>query len=262
MAEQIDTIPVWDAVREAAGQPLCPLCLLERKATLAALRYYLGEAIMAPDVRHDINEKGFSRDHWRLLLQDSRRLPLALAAETRWKTLRERLRPVLQKVRTEADRVAQKTGPVGRLASKGELRKALSSLGEEVRRQSSTCLIEERVTETMTRYLFTFVRLPFEEPDFLEALKRVTLCPQHLVEAALMAIENLDPPKAGKLVGLLLESTDKGWEAATEAIYRFTQSFNQSRGSESNVMKDAPEKVVALMTGWLRNRDKNEEKQR
>jgi len=62
MKEKIYTIPVNDAYA-AAGR--CPLCTLEATMTGQLLEYYLGPALMEPDVRKATNDKGFCREHLR-----------------------------------------------------------------------------------------------------------------------------------------------------------------------------------------------------
>ncbi len=262
MKYEIDTIPVWDAVKEAAGKAVCPLCLLEKKATLSALRYFLSDAVMVPEVRVQMNEKGFSRDNWRLLLQDGRRLPLALAAETRWKTFRERIQKNLDQTRKEAEKLESQKGPQALFASKESLSRAVGALDEAVRRQQSSCLVEERVRDSMGRYIFTLVQLPFKDPDFHQALRNVTLCPAHLVACAKMALDTLDALKAAQIIKILSMSSEEGWQRAQEDVYQFTQKFDSRSGGDFTGLSDAPEKVVALLAGWIKIREKNEERRR
>lgn len=262
MKYEIDTIPVWDAVKETSGKTICPLCLLEKKATLSALRYFLSDAVMVPEIRVQMNEKGFSRDHWRLLVQDGRRLPLALAVETRWKTYRERIQKSLDQTRREAEKLLGKTGPGALFASKEGLKKTVDALGAAVRQQQAGCLVEEKVADSMGRYVFTLVQLPFKDGDFFEALDQVTLCPTHLVQCAQMALETLDAAKAAKLIYLVLKASEHGWQRAQDEVYQFTQKFDSRSDGDFSGLSDAPEKVVALLSGWIKIREKNEENRR
>jgi len=262
MKYEIDTIPVWDAVKEAHNNLVCPLCLLEKKVTFSALRYYLSDAVMVPEIRVQMNEKGFSRDHWRLLLQDGRRLPLALAAETRWKTFLSHLQQPLRHVSNAAEKLINKKGVGALFTPKDEIQKAVEKLEQTLSAQQSTCLIQEKINETMGRYLFTLVQLPFKDSEFKEKLDGITLCPYHLVQAARMALDTLDTSKAANLIIQLLTSSQKGWRQAQEDIFEFTQRFDPKSGGDFSGLKDAPEKVIAFLAGWIKIRDRNEEKHR
>ena len=60
MRYHIDTIPVWDAMK-LDGE--CPLCAMRRKMELSETERYLGASVMEPDVRLQVNAKGFCRRH-------------------------------------------------------------------------------------------------------------------------------------------------------------------------------------------------------
>ena len=61
MKEVLETIPVWDALKEDTE---CPICSLMKKAEEDALKYYLGPAVMVPEIRVEINKKGYCNKHW------------------------------------------------------------------------------------------------------------------------------------------------------------------------------------------------------
>ena len=56
MRYHIDTIPVWDALKQ---QGECPLCALRRSIEAADVDRFLGGSVMEPDTRVRVNEKGF-----------------------------------------------------------------------------------------------------------------------------------------------------------------------------------------------------------
>ena len=56
MRYHIDTIPVWDAAK-IDGE--CLLCALQRRVELQQIEYSLGASVMEPDVRIQVNKKGF-----------------------------------------------------------------------------------------------------------------------------------------------------------------------------------------------------------
>ena len=56
MRYHIDTIPVWDALKQ---QGECPLCALRRSIEAADVDRFLGGSVMEPDTRVRVNEKGW-----------------------------------------------------------------------------------------------------------------------------------------------------------------------------------------------------------
>ena len=62
MKIELETIPVWDGVKSESE---CFICDLMNKAEEDALDYYLGPAIMVPEIRVEINRKGFCPAHFR-----------------------------------------------------------------------------------------------------------------------------------------------------------------------------------------------------
>ena len=79
MRYHIDTIPVWDAMKRDGE---CLLCALERKTELDEAERYLGASVMEPDIRVQVNDKGFCRRHHGMLYGMSNRLGHALMLES------------------------------------------------------------------------------------------------------------------------------------------------------------------------------------
>lgn len=79
MRYHIDTIPVWDAAK-IDGE--CLLCALQRRVELQQIEYSLGASVMEPDVRIQVNKKGFCQHHQRMLFKGDNRLGHALMLES------------------------------------------------------------------------------------------------------------------------------------------------------------------------------------
>ena len=79
MRHHIDTIPVWDAYRQDCE---CPLCVLENENEVNYVNAFMGGSGMEPDVRVEVNEKGFCGRHFKLMLNNNNRLGVALMAHT------------------------------------------------------------------------------------------------------------------------------------------------------------------------------------
>ena len=71
--EHIDTMPVWDAYKSDAE---CPLCELKKRAETASISYFLGESVMEPSQRIEVNQKGFCAQHFKQLYDAGNRLGL------------------------------------------------------------------------------------------------------------------------------------------------------------------------------------------
>ena len=76
---QLETIPVWDGVKEGSE---CFLCSLMKKAEEDGVRYYLSSAVMTPEVRVEMNKHGFCPHHSAMLAQSGKPQSLALAMDT------------------------------------------------------------------------------------------------------------------------------------------------------------------------------------
>lgn len=86
MRYHIDTIPVWDALKQ---QGECPLCALRRSIEAADVDRFLGGSVMEPDTRVRVNEKGFCQRHHVLLYAQQNRLGHALMTHTHLKETAE-----------------------------------------------------------------------------------------------------------------------------------------------------------------------------
>ena len=88
MKEHNYTIPINEALEENVP---CFICKIEADLEARALEYYMGAAVMEPAVRIEMNEKGFCRTHLSALYEGANKLPLALALETRMKSVLQKL---------------------------------------------------------------------------------------------------------------------------------------------------------------------------
>ena len=70
----LDTIPIWDAYKQETE---CPLCAMEAACERQFLDVALGGAMMEPDTRVEVNQKGFCQRHFAQMFVASNRLGLA-----------------------------------------------------------------------------------------------------------------------------------------------------------------------------------------
>ncbi len=228
MKYEIDTIPVWDALK---AQTECPLCLLEKRSRMAAVRYFLGPSVMVPEVRVTVNETGFCPENLRLLAKDPNKLGLALLGHTRLKALRAKIAKKSQPARAAAEKAS--SGPVAGLSTHGPLKEKLSALAGFLRDEEASCLIEAKVTEDRQRYAFTLVHLWAKDQDFRRtwASGRGT-CLHHAPDLLLMAAETLGSHDLGPFAAEYLELLDANLSRVEQDVLAFTQTFD-STGSHA-----------------------------
>lgn len=226
MKYEIDTIPVWDALR--AGTE-CPFCLLERRSRQAAVRYYLGPSVMVPEVRVTVNETGFRPENLRLLSKDPNKLGLALVSHTRLKALRAKIADRSKAVKSEAAKAAAKNALEG-LVGKRPLDDQVAKLTAFLREEEARCLIEDKVNQDLARYAFTLVHLWNKDKDFRPAWNASSgTCLHHAPLVLDMARSELGTPALGAFVGEFLELLDRNLARVEKDVLGFTQTFDSTQ---------------------------------
>lgn len=154
---ELQTIPVWDAYEHEAD---CPLCYLEEKLEADYQKFFLGSAVMAPEMRVEVNRIGFCSRHFSLLERGPNRLGLALMTQTHLAERHTRF----GKARRSAERAAgsRKTRKI-----RAELDTLLEALADEER----SCMICSRLAADLANYAFTIVSLHRSNEDFAEVLR-------------------------------------------------------------------------------------------
>ncbi len=79
MRHDITSIPISEVFEPKDG---CPLCRLHEMLNERIAVYITGAAMMEPDVRQETNRLGFCHSHFKRLLKQQKRLPLALVMES------------------------------------------------------------------------------------------------------------------------------------------------------------------------------------
>ena len=95
MKIQLETIPVWDGVKEGSE---CFICTLMKKAEEDGIRYYLSSAVMTPEVRVETNTHGFCSHHFSMLAEGGKPQSLALVMDTFYEESKRILSPYADKV--------------------------------------------------------------------------------------------------------------------------------------------------------------------
>mgnify|MGYP006266110339 CR=1 FL=1 len=206
MKYELQTIPIWNAYNSGED---CPLCHLEESLEADYQRFFLGNSVMAPDMRIEVNAKGFCRQHYRLLYRGENKLGLALMAQTR---LEERRRTFTGVMRTAGNAAAgsrgladslrrllrRLTGSAGRASTAGAPpahaaagaghhqtlgrdKRSLDRAAEEIAEGNRSCVICERLDRSLANYAFSILTLYRQNPEFQKTFRESRgFCFHHL----------------------------------------------------------------------------------
>jgi len=224
MRYHIDTIPVWDAYKQAGE---CPLCDLRSASEQSYLESFLGASVMEPAVRIEVNEKGFCQRHFAQMLSMKNRLGLALMTHTHLKETMASLTPA-----------ASKNG--------GHLRRK-----KAVPETSGTCVLCDRLTNTMNRYLYTALYLWARDTDFRKAFNASKgLCLPHYRSLAAMALEALPAADAQAFLKALESLQQENIARIEKELEWFTLKFDYRNADKPwGSSKDALERAIRKLRG-------------
>ena len=231
MKYELETIPVWDAYR---AESECPLCLLLGRAEAEFVRFYVGHSVMVPEMRVQVNDAGFCRLHFPMLLDGGNRLGLALITHTHLGELRKKL---------ERHLLAGKSG--------GALKKELVRLAALVEEQLHRCLICDRLHGRFLRYAYTIVHLWQTDADFrAEFLASRGFCLDHLKGTLEMARDTLPGARLPAFVAETAELQGRAWDRLEGELLAFTGKFDyRATGPTPPTTKRSVADAIAKLTG-------------
>lgn len=234
MKYELETIPVWEAIRKDRE---CFLCELMKEAEEHAISYFLGSSVMHPETRVAVNRRGFCFHHWNLLAAAGKSQSLALISHT---YLGETL-GVLEK----------KIGKVAASKAGRKVSASLKDLVETMQERESGCLACEKMASRLDRYAFTTVRLWEEDPDFRQALAESKgVCLHHLEPLLAMAESALDAEAlqafGTELTALVLQNLKR----LEDDLWWMTQKYKAEHiDSPWNGCEDAHKRLVRKLIG-------------
>ncbi|HAL74424.1 MAG TPA: ABC transporter substrate-binding protein [Clostridiales bacterium] len=242
MKEKIYTIPVNDAYASAGP---CPLCSLESTMNDNLLAYYLGPSLMEPDVRQVTNDRGFCRDHLTALYKrEENRLGLGLMLHTHTSHLLSDLGTVLDK-----------SVPAGnaRLFSgrQKDFRQNLLAAADRVEQRIRSCVICDRLEQTMDRYLDVIFYQYFTEPSFKKRFDDGDgYCLPHTALLLRGAAKYLNQNQAAEFVASLAAMQNKSLQTLSDDIEWFTLKFDyRNHDKDWKNSKDALPRAICKLGG-------------
>ena len=235
MRQHIDTIPVWEVYRSDCE---CPLCQLEETNEHNYVDSFMGGSVMEPDVRVEVNQKGFCGRHFKLMLANNNRLGVALMAHTYLKQTMARL--------------GETSMAVNELQGRGGLfgrRTQVTNSG--LKEIASSCILCDRLKNTMDRYLYTVVYMWKHEPAFKQALQNSKgLCLKHFEQLIEAAPEQLNGIELKSFTDMLTKLELANMARLEKEIEWFTLKFDHKNADKPwGTSKDSLDRTVLKLRG-------------
>lgn len=221
MRQHIDTAPIWEVYRQDCE---CPMCLLTAKVEEANVNYFLGESVMEPDQRIEVNEKGFCSRHFKQLYDAGNRLGLGLMTHTH---LKESLRQLVKHAEEIKAAAAEEAGkPIyKRIGPKRGM--SVVESASHISDFSGKCVMCERLADNMERYIYTVLYMYKHEAEFPALFAQSKgMCLKHYQETLAMAPKHLSGELLKRFVDTLVDLEVENFERLEKEIEWFTLKFD------------------------------------
>ena len=206
MRYHLDTIPVWDAAK-LDGE--CLFCALERRTELGEAECYLGASVMEPDIRVQVNEKGFCTRHHAMLFSMNNRLGHALMLESHTAETVRRTDRIMKDLRKSAGVLESTVNPGKTKAA----REAVLSAAGQIADMEGSCIMCDSIRENMDRYFHTFFHLWQSDTEFRTRFSSCKgVCLGHLSRLIPFAVKELGSRDLARFLTVTadLEKTNPG----------------------------------------------------
>lgn len=221
MQYHIQTAPIWDSFKENCG---CPICALYRQSESRLVKQYLGEAVMQPEYRVRVNNRGFCSRHMLALYRGDNKLGTALQLLTRMETVDAAVREVKKP-------------------------KQAKSLAKELAETLHTCVICDTVDEMLVRYCYTVAQMYDNESDFPELFSQSEgFCMPHFVQ--LLGYVDYAGKSAEKYTEALIGVQKRSLQKHESDLEGFTAKFDyRNAGAFSDRYNDALPNALKKLKG-------------
>lgn len=182
MKEKLYTIPIIDAVNEETE---CPFCYIEKKMEEDALEFVLGSSAsyMERDVRAVTDEKGFCREHFKMMYEYGNSLGNGWILKTHYMRKMEELKKAFSEAKSSGGKKKFS------LSKKEEATNAVSAFAIK---EKESCYICEQIKKDYDRYMETFVVLYGRDPEFkAKVLSSKGFCISHMGDLCMAAERKL-----------------------------------------------------------------------
>lgn len=220
MRDDITSIPISEVFEPKEG---CPVCRLHDMLNERIAVYITGAAMMEPDIRQETNRLGFCHNHYRRLLKQQKRLPLALMLESH-------------------------LAEVEKTAFKGLGGKAKKVKGTE----KPSCYMCESIDRNMQHFISNICHIWEKEEDFRKLYaEQPMFCLPHCRELAATSAAEISRKNQAKFVEVTASITRNYLKELTGDVSHFCKMFdyrNNTPNKDWGNSKDSIERSVAFMT--------------
>ena len=155
MQYHIQTTPIWDSFKEKCH---CPMCKIYNISENRLIKQYLGGAVMLPEYRVKVNQRGFCARHTLALYNGDNKLGTALQLQTRTEAVNKQIISVKNAKRAKV-------------------------LAKQLAETLDTCVICDTVDEMMVRYSYTVAQMYANEKDFPKLFSESDgFCMKHFIQ--------------------------------------------------------------------------------
>jgi len=234
MKETIYTIPLNESYEQDSE---CPLCFIEKGLEKEAVEYALGAAMMEPDYRIVSNDKGYCNKHFSRMFAIPNKLSLALVLDTH-------MNEIIKKLKA-SEKVITKDG------KGGLFKKSEGGQSEPVKKITSSCVVCDRVNETMKRYIEIFFYMWEKDEKFREkVLSSKGFCLEHFSALVEGAAKNLKNP--AEFVRKIYDMEIENLTRINEDVHKFTLKFDyRNKDMEWGTAEDAPIRAIEKIQGYI-----------
>jgi hypothetical protein len=234
MKYELQTIPVWDALRKEGE---CPICNLMQAAEKDSLDFYTGSSVMNPETRVKVNTTGFCPHHLQLLAESGHPQSLAVM-----------LRSVVQQ------RIADLEKPFSAICSSKPGRatdKAISAFADSVFEHEQGCLICQRMENRLIRYCYTVAVLWDTDVEFRHVLEESKgFCLHHFVRILEISGKALPARTRAEFIHSMAMLEKKGLLHTADDVEWMTQMYkSENDGKDWNGCEDAHIRAAYRMIG-------------
>jgi hypothetical protein len=245
MKETIYTIPVNDAF---AKDSECAVCELEKDLEKSNIDYATGAALMEPDVRLDMNIKGFCRNHYKALLNSQKNaLGLSLILTSHYETfMAEVEKSIIPAYRDQEKASKQKAKNKAATLLYEKFKKLLQ-------KDTSTCFVCDRIAYTMDKYLEVIVYMWKTSVDFrTKFISSKGFCNKHTFVLQDYGYSKLGANDFSDFLSDIFTLFISNWKRNEEDLRWFTKKFDYRYKDEPwKDSKDALPRVIGKNVGFI-----------
>lgn len=249
MKYQLDTIPIWDAYEQ---QSECPLCLLEARIEKKYIQFFLGSSVMNPEMRISVNKTGFCPIHYAKLFEErENRHGLGLLTYTHMQYQRQRLKKQQKTLEVECKRIAEEKPLRIAFQKDTQFKKSGEDFVCELKETVHSCMICERIENTLKRYAFTIVHLWRKNAEFRSTFEQSKgFCYYHLPMMIDMAFEVLPKQKCAEWLLVALPLQEKQLIRLEDEINGFNKEFSYTEPEKvPSLPKEILHRAIQKLTG-------------